>query len=200
MWRSLVIGVLLGVLGGGCLGSGSSSHPPLAPGQVRAKLATVAHFGRAKVIAPDTTPCGAPTPKQVVQARYSVFVNDQRMPPYPQDTGRAIVAALVFGRPADAAACYKWLRLDDFREGPVADPNHPGQLIYRPLHPRKVGDYTMEVHPVKPGAVTATPGATGTYNTALVKGHTVVYGLSYTEPDAKLVEADAVKLLDVIGS
>ena len=120
------------------------------------------------------------------------------MPLGHENTARASISAFVFAKPSQAKRCYDWLRSGDFVRY-VPDKAHPGMVVGQDLHPSVVGHYTLKIFPIKPGTPGAAKDATGEYDTLVLSGHTLVLGLSSNEADALRVEADALKLRDVVG-
>jgi hypothetical protein len=67
------------------------------------------------------------------------------------------------------------------------------------LHPKRVGRYTLEIYPHKPGQPGVPAHWTGQYDLVILNGHTVVFGMSHNAAHAALVEADGIKVRDIIG-
>jgi hypothetical protein len=197
--RRVALPALLAFLASACLG-GSSSHSAIAAGAAQTQLAEVSEFSRVHVTPRDVIYCGGPETKNRYRfvSRYSVGITDRRMPVDSENSARASISAFVFAKPSQAKRCYDWLRSGDFVRY-VQDKAHPGMYVRQDLHPSVVGHYTLKIFPIKPGTPGAAKDATGEYDTLVLSGHTLAYGEASNEPDALRVEADALKLRDVVG-
>ncbi len=180
-------------------GPATSQHAAISPSQARVELAAVPHL-RVKVDTKDRTSSCTTVPQRpggtAVPLRYSVSAVDTRMPAYPGNSDRPFIEALVFPHISEAASCYRFLRASDY----TTTVSHHGQPLRQvKLHPKRVGRYTLEIYPHKPGQPGVPAHWTGQYDLVILNGHTVVFGMSHNAAHAALVEADGIKVRDIIG-
>jgi hypothetical protein len=195
--QRLAFPLVLAVLASACLGS--SSHSAISAGAAETKLAEISEFSRVHVTPRSVIYCGEfTTNKYRFVSRYSVGITDRRMPNDSENSARASISAFVFAKPSQAKRCYEWLRSGVFVRY-VRDKANPAIFVRQDLHPSLVGHYTFKTFPIKPGTPGTAEDATGHYDTLVLSGHTLVIGLASNEPDALRVEADALKLRDVVG-
>jgi hypothetical protein len=139
--------------------------------------------------------CGATheNPSGTARVRYSVAVEDTRMPLTSGDTGQTFVQAFVYPTAAEATACSHYFRstgYTSFLSGKRVNPSSA----------KRVGQYTVEITPYKPNHAGDVPGRTGTFELDILNGHTVLLGESYSAHDAALIEQHAITVRDIIGN
>jgi hypothetical protein len=141
--------------------------------------------------------CGPDQIKDQVRAQYRVDVTDKRMPSDSGGTARAGLVAWVFNSSGQATRCYKSLHQSLYTKVVHVDATH-SKIVK--VTPKRISDDTLMVDPADPTRPGALPGRTGEFYTLVVSGRTLIFGISFNGPDARLIEGDARTTRSVIGS